>query len=49
MWQLLQEHGDVDPVVEQLLAEFDVEEAELRRDLALLIGQLEEAGLIRRR
>lgn len=50
-WQLLTlpgQEGDVAPVVAQLLNEFDVEEAVLRRDLVRLFQQLEKAGLIRR-
>jgi hypothetical protein len=46
MWQLLAEHGDVATVVEQLLAEYDVDEATLRQDLVDLIGKLSEAGLV---
>ena len=33
IWQLLVEHGDVATVVEGLLAEYDVGEAVLNRDL----------------
>ena len=46
MWQLLVEHGDVATVVERLLAEYDVDEATLRRDLAQLIAALADAGLV---
>ena len=48
MWQLLAEHGDPEVVVRQMVSEYDVEEAILRRDLAALIEKLEEAGLITR-
>lgn len=46
MWQLLDEHGDPTTVVEQLLAEYDADEATLRQDLADLIGKLSQAGLV---
>jgi hypothetical protein len=46
MWQLLAEHGDVGTVVEQLLAEYDADKATLHRDLANLIAELAEEGLI---
>jgi hypothetical protein len=46
MWQLLAEHCDVAIVVQQLLAEYHVEEAMLRQDLAQLIALLADAGLL---
>ena len=46
MWQLLAERGDVETVVAQLLDEYDVDEATLRRDLADLIARLVEAELV---
>jgi len=47
-WRLLAAHGEVEPVVAQMLADYghDVDEATLRRDLADLIGQLVKAGLL---
>lgn len=46
MWQLLDEHGSVATVMARLLAEYDVDEATLRYDLAQFINQLNEAGLV---
>jgi hypothetical protein len=46
MWQLLAEHGNVATAVEQLLAEYDMDEATLYRDLANLIAELTEEGLL---
>jgi hypothetical protein len=46
IWQLLDEHGDVDRVVDSMLAEFDVDEATLRADIDDLIGRLRAAGLV---
>ena len=46
MWSLLAEYGQLDKVYEQLLVEFDVEEAQLRKDLEALVAQLLEKGLL---
>ena len=46
MWQLLAEHGDPELVIAQVLEEFEVDEATARRDLAHLIGELREEGLL---
>ena len=46
MWLLLDRHGDVAAVVEQLLTEYEVDEPTLRRDLADLICRLHEAELV---
>jgi hypothetical protein len=40
MWTLIGELGDTDKVLEALLAEYEVEEGQLRGDLDELIGQL---------
>jgi hypothetical protein len=46
VWQLLQEHGRLPPVLEALLREFEVEEDRCRADLERLIGELLENGLL---
>jgi hypothetical protein len=46
MWSLLAEYGQLDKVYEQLLAEFDVGETQLRRDLEALTVALIEKGLL---
>ena len=46
IWHLLAEHGAREKVVAPMLQEFDVEEAQLRRDLDALIAQLLEKGLL---
>ncbi len=46
MWQLLAEHGAVEPAVRILLSEYDVAEGQLRRDLQDLIGKLASNQLI---
>jgi len=47
MWQLISEHGTRDKVIEVMLEEYDVEEAQLRTDLEKLIQQLSEKGLVK--
>lgn len=46
MWSLLAEYGQLDKVCEQLLDEFEVEEAQLRKDLEAIAAQLVEKGLL---
>ena len=46
MWQLIAEHGSTEKVGEALLAEYEVEEGQLRQDLDLLIQQLRDKGLL---
>lgn len=46
IWQLLDEHHDVETVVAQVLSEYEVEEEQLRSDLADLIENLVDAGLV---
>ncbi len=46
MWQLLEEHGDADLLMQQMLDEFDVDEATLRTDLTALLARWEQRGLI---
>jgi hypothetical protein len=44
--ELLIEHGRVEPIIAQLLAEYDVDEATLRRDIDTLLGGLSANGLL---
>jgi hypothetical protein len=46
LWQLLTEYCDLDIVMAQMLAEFEVEEATLRDDIDELLGRLRAAGLV---
>ncbi len=46
IWQLLDERRQTAAVLEAMLAEFDVEEGEMRQDLAAFLDQLTDAGLI---
>ena len=46
MWQLISEYGSTERVREALLAEYEVEEGQLGQDLALLIQQLKDKGLL---
>jgi coenzyme PQQ synthesis protein D (PqqD) len=45
-WELLGEHDDLDGVLAAMLAEFNVDEATLRADLGVLIGELRAGGLV---
>src|SRR2546428_1202630 len=47
MWQLMSEHGSTEKVVKALLAEYEVEEGQLRRDLDNLVQQLTDKGLVK--
>ena len=46
MWALLMESGDAETVVQQMLAEYEVDERTLRQDLNALLAQLEKRKLI---
>ena len=46
-WQLWAERGDTELAVTTLLAEFDVDEATLRRELGDLLIKLAAKGLVR--
>ena len=46
MWQLMNEHGSTERTAAALLAEYDVDEDELRRDLENLTRQLAENGIL---
>lgn len=46
MWMLVAEHGALRPAYAQLLAEYDVNEEQLRRDFLTLIDDLTYHGLV---
>lgn len=46
IWQLLSEHGSAEKILQSLRAEYEVEEAQLRRDVDDLIRQLSDHGLV---
>ena len=46
IWQLLQEHGDVQKTFDTMLEEYDVDANTLASDMKNLIGDLTEKGLI---
>ncbi len=46
VWQLLGERQQMAGVLQAMLDEFDVEESQLRQDVAAFLRQLKEAGLI---
>ncbi len=46
MLRLLRDSGDPESVVSAILADYDVDEGELRRDFASLLAELEREGLV---
>jgi hypothetical protein len=46
IWQLIQQHGALEPVREQLLAEFEVSGEALERDLTHWLSELRGRGLL---
>ena len=47
MWALLAQHGQIEPVVQAMLDEYDAGEGELRQDLVDLVEELAAHGLLR--
>jgi len=47
LWQLIAEHESEEKVIEAFLAEYEVEETQLRQDMDDLIQQLMQKGLVR--
>jgi hypothetical protein len=47
MWNLLGQHGQIEPAYRALLAEYEVSEDVLRRDLLDLVDKLADEGLLR--
>lgn len=48
MWKLLDEHGELEKVVDALLVEYEVERGVVQKDLAGLVGELVGEGLLLR-
>lgn len=46
MWRLIERHGAVARVFDQMLSEYDVAPDQLRRDLLALVQQLVDKGLL---
>jgi len=46
MWELLSENGDTATAIGQLLLEYEVDEATLRKDMVNWIGRLIELDLV---
>lgn len=46
IWQLLEEHERVEPVIEAMLAEYEVEREVLEADVSRLVSELSEKGLL---
>lgn len=46
VWQVLQEDGELNRVMEVMLQEYDVTQEKLAEDLLNLVGQMEKQGLL---
>lgn len=46
IWQLLREFGDIQRAYDAMLQEYDVKPDQLKTDIDVLVGNLEEAGLV---
>jgi len=46
MWQLIVEHERLAPVVQSVVAEYDVSESQSAADLLALVAKLQEQGLV---
>ena len=47
MWQLIAQHGSSDPVIDSLLAKYDVEPASLKADFEKFVNELVAKGMLR--
>lgn len=47
LWHLIADHGSTEKIVQTMLAEYEVDEGKLRRDLDDLVRQLVDKGLVR--
>ena len=48
VFELLQQHGALQPVLDAMLAEFDVAEPQCAADLLALVADMEQHGLVTR-
>lgn len=46
MWQLIVEHEQLAPVVQSVVAEYDVSESQTTADLLALVARLQDQGLV---
>lgn len=46
IWQMLPEAEDEEAVVQRILADYDAEETQVRRDVADFLGRLRELGIV---
>jgi hypothetical protein len=49
IWNLLQQHGSLQRVFEQLLSHYEVSPQQLQDDLLALVGQMRDKGLLEER
>ena len=46
IWKLIEAHGNLEVVIQNALAEYEVKEEKLRPDISSLIESLHKAGLV---
>jgi len=46
VWALIEEHGELEKVQDAMAGEFEADEADVRRDVATLVADLQAHGLI---
>jgi hypothetical protein len=46
IWQLVEQHGRIDPIVAALVDEYEADARVLREDVGRLLGALTEKGLV---
>ena len=46
LWQLIQQHGRLTPVIDDMLAEFEVDAARLHEDVAAFVRELARRNLV---
>ena len=46
VWALIQEHGELEKVQDAMAEEFKADEADVRRDVATLVADLQAHGLV---
>lgn len=47
MWRLIEEYGNLELVVQEILKEYEVTEDKLRLDISSLVESLHKAGLVK--
>jgi hypothetical protein len=46
VWALIQEHGELEKIQDEMAREYQADEAQIRRDVAKIVSDLEANGLV---